>query len=318
MSEQPADWQDEDAVEEPLLAWVDRVADAEGLTREEAVDYLVSSYWQLQEVAELLQEPDAPGQQGPRSGERAAENPPNRIFDPVPEAGAGSAGSPMLDSDLDELKATVDDALERLTELEDVVDDMASEDQRVEPALGPDIEELDDRISEVEDRVTTIGRALDTLDQQTTALREESASMAAVDELEALMSALREESRSRHEGLKDRVTTELGHIRTILEHLLETRADAVDRTEGRTTDVQQRIEALLTDRERMVRIARTADREGLGSADCDDCGHTVDLGLLETARCPHCDATFTDLESTGGVFGWFRSATLRVGRPGSG
>ncbi len=56
------------------------------------------------------------------------------------------------------------------------------------------------------------------------------------------------------------------------------------------------------------RVKRAAVEAGVERAACENCGSTVPIGLLTEARCPHCEATVTDV-SPGG---WFRSAKLRV------
>jgi hypothetical protein len=51
---------DDERVSEPVLDWLDEIAAAEGLSREDAIEYLISSYWRLEEIVENL-EAGAPG-----------------------------------------------------------------------------------------------------------------------------------------------------------------------------------------------------------------------------------------------------------------
>jgi hypothetical protein len=57
-------------------------------------------------------------------------------------------------------------------------------------------------------------------------------------------------------------------------------------------------------------LAVAANRKGVTEADCETCGESVAVGLLAEPVCPHCAATFTDIEEQSGLFG---SATLVTG-----
>lgn len=58
------------------------------------------------------------------------------------------------------------------------------------------------------------------------------------------------------------------------------------------------------------RLREQANEHGIRSADCNDCGATLDVALLTDARCPHCASTFASVEPKRGFFG---SPTLEVG-----
>jgi hypothetical protein len=57
-------------------------------------------------------------------------------------------------------------------------------------------------------------------------------------------------------------------------------------------------------------LAAAANRRGVREADCEDCGGAVDVALLREPACPHCGATFADVEASSG---WFGSDTLVTG-----
>jgi hypothetical protein len=59
-------------------------------------------------------------------------------------------------------------------------------------------------------------------------------------------------------------------------------------------------------------LARTANRHGIKRAKCGDCETSVIIALLTEPSCPHCGATFEDIEPKRGFFG---SNRLVVGRP---
>lgn len=318
MDNQPTDRRDDDAVQKSTI-WLDQVAEAEGVTREEAIEFLISSYWQLKEVTDVLEEVETT--QDPASGapDEASAEPSGTEFDwNVDEDPETPEGTAAETADIQRLLGAVDDVFDRLDDFEDAVNQLAEVNEHVERVDSTAIENLDDRLREAEDTLETVDEAISALDDRTTSLREESARAARVDELAAEVLAIQDATTNRHDDLRDKVTDEFENIRTILEHLIEARGGEGDRSAPRLDAVQKRLEAIQLDRERVATITRLANREGLRAADCGHCGRTIDLGLLETAQCPNCEHVFTDLRATNGLLGLFRSATLVVvDQPGS-
>jgi predicted flap endonuclease-1-like 5' DNA nuclease/predicted Zn-ribbon and HTH transcriptional regulator len=60
----------------------------------------------------------------------------------------------------------------------------------------------------------------------------------------------------------------------------------------------------------LAHLTDTANRHGIDSAKCEDCGEAVDLSLLIEPRCPHCESSFSTIEPKGG---FFRSSVLHTG-----
>jgi len=79
---------------------------------------------------------------------------------------------------------------------------------------------------------------------------------------------------------------------------------------GAVLAVRAALEADRSAREVAADIRATANRNGDATATCGACSRRVRLGLLSEPECPHCAATFEDVEPSSGLFG---SATLRVG-----
>jgi prefoldin subunit 5 len=94
---------------------------------------------------------------------------------------------------------------------------------------------------------------------------------------------------------------------------LDERIDAMDR---RLEDAEERLQTVawivrdLREQEdyqnkrgaSLDAIKRAAAAEGIDQAACGTCGEDVFIGLLTEARCPHCDATVTDVEPADGFF----------------
>lgn len=118
MGEQPPAPGDYDPVQESVVRWLDEVAEAENITREAAVESLVSSYWQLKEVLELLDEPELP--------DRRLDSPDSARGDRSVHEGPGS-----IDRSEDDTIANASPA-----ELRDRLDDVESALETLEAELS--------------------------------------------------------------------------------------------------------------------------------------------------------------------------------------
>lgn len=54
--------------------------------------------------------------------------------------------------------------------------------------------------------------------------------------------------------------------------------------------------------ERLAELQRLAARRGVRTANCEDCGESLDIGLLPDPNCPHCDTEFHDITGRSGLF----------------
>lgn len=338
MADRPGGSRDDERVSQPVLDWLDEIAEAEGLSREAAVEYLVSSYWRLEEIVDLLeagQEPSAPDTTPERS---AAGDDPSELddlharFDYLLD---DLQGREARSSEGAEFRRSVVELGDRLERLEEALEPETAADPEPEPAA------LADRLSTVEARLASLEAELDDrsrgepdeLEAALDAVKRRVASLAGeldgvesrVDELaesattEERLDAMNQQVRSfqgsisrRHDSLHERVHGEFTHIRTILEHLLEATQANESRLDGAVEELEATLRSAAADREALAAITRTANRRGVSTADCEHCGESVDLGMLQTAECPGCEHAFDALETTAGLFGLFPSSTLTV------
>ena len=295
-SERPGETSLSLALPESLSEWLDDKAQAEGLTREEVLLGLLSAHHGV----------DADG----------------------PTESAGQGGTP---TDLRaELTDVVDERLERrddgepsAAELESLVADAVEEQlpdhlERAVAERAATDEALDDLerrfvglVDDVRERVVQVKRETDRkapADHDHPDLEE---GVAALDSELASVEALSEEL----DELVDRVDAGFDNFEEVLSYLTE----SVDELSGRQTTLAR---ALVETREELRKLAsrdaarsaaedvkREANREGVTTADCGECGTAVDVGLLTRAQCPHCSAAFTGVQSSSGFFGTDRLET---------
>jgi len=91
--------------------------------------------------------------------------------------------------------------------------------------------------------------------------------------------------------LKDTTEESRNHLDTLATAVLDVRSA----TKRVAAESAARVEA--------DRLKSTANQHGFRRANCEECDASVDLSLLAKAECPHCSATFLDLDPKDGFFG---------------
>jgi predicted nucleic acid-binding Zn-ribbon protein len=222
-------------------------------------------------------------------------------------------GRERIDPDrMDDLADRLDEIDERLAAIEasetgELGEQVADLDERV-----ADLEaDLDEKIQDVRERVIQVKREADAkapADHDHEELRRRVKHVGgAAESLDA-----------RLDDLEERVDEGFENFEEVLEYLTETsdELEARARTLAQATiGLRDRVAELETERSaRAVAedIRATANRNGDATATCGACSRRVRIGLLSRPECPHCAATFEDVEPSSGLFG---SATLRVGPP---
>lgn len=117
--------------------------------------------------------------------------------------------------------------------------------------------------------------------------------------------------------LESRVEAGFENYEGILEYLVDAadeNEEKLDATATAVVDLRRRVsERERADAERAAagELKRDANREGVTRADCEACGGSVALALLEAPYCPHCEETFDGVRARGGLLS-FGPATLTV------
>lgn len=235
-----------------------------------------------------------------------------------------------LDEEAERLDVSREELLRRLLSAYRIV----SEDEgTLEPALdgaasldGPDPGELDARLADLE---ADVQRKIEDVRERVVQVKRETDAKAPADHDHAdlrqqaegaagTLAQVRAEVGSIQETLaevRENVDAGFENYEDVLEYLAEETADleekltvlarAVVQVRRRTATVAARESA----RRAADDLAREANKWGVRTAKCGECGRRVDLALLDRPECPHCASTFSEVERGG----WFRPATLVVG-----
>lgn len=210
----------------------------------------------------------------------------------------------------------LDDAETHLASLEDDLDGLADR-------LDEHERETDSNVADLRERVVQV---LDTARSKADADHDHGALDARLEDVEAALDGV-ESNVERLEATAESVEADLGALDEQVEGgfenfeaILEGLADAVDDAEGKldalagaVVDLRERavaLESAQAQRAAAEELQAEANREGVGVADCEQCGGSVDVALLGTPRCPHCSGVFTGLSPGRRFFG---RATLTVG-----
>ncbi|WP_458205712.1 hypothetical protein [Haladaptatus sp. NG-SE-30] len=117
---------------------------------------------------------------------------------------------------------------------------------------------------------------------------------------------------------RERMDAGFENFESVLDYLtestdeLEDRLDVLARALVSVRDQTRTLAAQNARRAATAELARTANRHGIKSGKCEECETSVTIALLTEPACPHCGASFTDIEPKRGFFG---SNTLVVGTP---
>lgn len=218
----------------------------------------------------------------------------------------------------DELDSTPSDVLVRAVSAYRLLEH--HDDELTAAALDGEFEDIDarlerteteftEKIEDVRSRIVQVKRETDQkapADHDHAGLRERTES--------ALDAA--ERAQSEVETLRERLDGGFENYEEILEYLTETSDELDERlhTVARSLiDLRQRMAAFETadaERAAVAELKDEANRQGTRRAACEACGSDVDLSLLSSPRCPHCEASVTDVEP---ARGFFSSPTLVTG-----
>jgi uncharacterized phage infection (PIP) family protein YhgE len=77
------------------------------------------------------------------------------------------------------------------------------------------------------------------------------------------------------------------------------------------SDLRETVETHTGSSRAVDRLKQSAAEADVDRAVCDNCDQGVDIALLSEPTCPHCDATFGDVELPGGLFGKPRLSTAK-------
>jgi len=261
-----------------VAAWLDRTADDLGVDRETVVVQLIASY-------------------------RAAEE-----FDD--EEVTAALGIDVESQVRDIVAERLPDIAEAVAERVD-----AGDTEAVEESLTTEIDRVEtdftEKIQNVRERVLQVKQAADgkaEADHTHPEFGELATLSTAVDDLESALGALEsrvDDAADDAAAVDDRVADvedRLSEIERAVERLDEVE-DRLQRVAWVVSDLREAEQARSGGSEAIDRLKQTAAELDVDRAVCGNCSQAVDIALLHEPRCPHCEATVSDVRLPGGIFG---------------
>lgn len=205
----------------------------------------------------------------------------------------------------------------------------------LESAVEEVQDELDEKVTDMRERIVQVKREADakasadhthedlesrltTLSESVAESEEASKGIASLERQVEEFGTTVENLESDLSSFQERTEAGFENYETVLEDLLE----KTDRLKGRvqtlaetTGAFQDAIETLHGGeelREQVAALKREANRMGIVSADCEDCGAALQVALLTEPACPACGETFRGVERRSN---FLRSHTLSTGSP---
>ncbi|WP_276250376.1 hypothetical protein [Haloarcula rara] len=200
--------------------------------------------------------------------------------------------------------AAVDDVLEERVDstvrdrLPDITDAVES---RVEGRLDEVEDDFGEKITDVRQRVVQLKRELDGKAPA------DHDAFEAVGELDEHVTDLNRELvavRDEFEGDLTAQTERVDELETYFnefEKRLDDTEEKLKRVAWVVNDLRDDQGGRDAHQKAIDRIKRAAAQEGISSASCQNCGESVEIGLLTDPQCPHCGSTVSDVKPEGGI-----------------
>lgn len=295
------------------------MAAEKGVTESELLDEIMSSYWVLEDLSDVIVDQDVE----PR--EQRLDEPESEAADRQPAAPeattpARQPTTPREDVAEAEPKQPEDELEisgieQELEKLRTVIDELSNEDEISEdrPAeagaesTDPDDEFGEYKQAETEEEITPGSGAIDQIDAELGEIRSR------IGELETQFQTRRQEFEAEQDQLESWLENEFDNVEKVLEHLLST-TDNIEYRLGSAIEAhREQLEPLqeaYKEQSKLSTLKTEALQKGVETAECDDCGCEVSIGMLPEPYCPDCEREFTGVEDSG----WwpFSTDTLRT------
>ncbi len=290
--------------------WLEQTAEREGTSTDELLGQLVSTYWILSELTELVDE----SPYDTLSAQTAAEEGSSTSAETTEDDEAGSRSelvdvvqsiaemhskpepqqqsSQAIDSSVLELIRSMNQGGSgggnqgmSYRDVRAMVDDVKS----VEEDVSGLRQEVSGRLDSLESTVDDLGG---TVEQNTSVIQE--------------LTAEGTERSNRLDAIESRFESSYDDVREILSHLLDETDEHDAKLDTIVDAYDDDVTAIKHRQRRQVDLAELktdAARRDLSRATCEHCDNAFNIALLGEPACPHCDREITEFAKQSGSFG---------------
>lgn len=273
--------------------WLDEQAATAELDREELLLQLLSSYRQAIEHEDETDVSVVVDEDIERSIQDAVDE---QVSETLDDRLAAELDRRLDDQLRSEVAGIVEDILtEQVTEATNSVQrQLSNRIDTIEDDFQSKIEDVRERVIQVKTETDSKAPA----DHHHEAFETLDGVSKQVSKMEAELATLREEFDDTVPGHEETLSEMSGTVENLQERL-QTVAWVV-------SDLREAHESS-GGLEAVERIKRAAAKANIERATCENCGDTVAISLLTDPKCPHCDATVSNVEAAAG---WFGKPTL--------
>lgn len=286
----------------------EEIESADQLTQQRLTEEMRSSYWILEELRRLTDEFASESEQSSDSITSDDRAEPNST-----DSGNDSAGerlNEILTTVQTLEKARSNDTSNRSTDIEpslpidDSVVTFVSDLQRQLGAFGVDLEKLTER------QETRFGQFSDEVDRLTDRIdwmefiQEQFAEAADLHAVAEDLTASNEriaELQSTSDELESEMEREFDSIETLFHRVLDAVEGLDSELETAVSSFREELEPLQAhqlEREKLESLKAEAIRLTIRRGNCEKCGQSIDLSLLESPTCPSCSTLFTGIDTS--------------------
>jgi uncharacterized phage infection (PIP) family protein YhgE len=310
--------------------WLDQAADSKGIPKEELMDEMLSSYWILDELTELMRT------ETERSTAASSTTPTHRGLDTEIDPELDSEPALSTPESKDEGDESDEDglseehlhefqvAISKLIESQGTVDPRHSsgESQSDSPAstetedsasrdLHHQVEALDSKLEALDSRqdgqFERLSNELQLILDRVETLERDQDQFVAEDEIDALTSKIQEVDtqlkalRTTDDELASRMEREFDSIEQLFHRVIDALGDVESEVDAVTESQQSEMASLQqreAERKQLEKLKNGALVRGIKKGRCESCAQDLDLGLLESPECPDCGARFIGIGSS--------------------
>lgn len=341
------DWTERTDPDEQLDAfqeWLRETADREDRAPADVLRQVMSTYWILTELTELMDETDYEGMLQPdvtrESGSSADEDSGDHraIVDVIEsiakmqgaqEPQPAAAGSSTIDPGLIQLIDAIRGGDGASTDGTAV--DVEGKYQLAK--LSDEIQDLSAELRTIETRTTGLEKTVDDirsnqsskskrLERRMTRVEDELTRKPDTEDLEKVREGVQEQRAELSDRLartEDRFEDAYAAIKQILEHLLDASDTSEQRMDVLVAALESEIDSLAVahaEHERVADLKETASKRGITRPVCDGCDDPIELALLERPRCPSCNRPLEGFSTERSFLRTRHVATTRPPRKG--
>lgn len=341
---------DQESVDSAVFdEWLAQTAESEGISKSELMDRMLSSYWILDELTELVEGTESERPSGYPSTVSPESAPEPDADSETEETDASTdpnidrkAHSPSGHDESGDTTPTEENIREIQTAIRELIESQwaaelrrPSDDEQPDPSPPENVDT--DGVSEIQERIETLASEFEDIETRQESQFERLSgelqlALDRIDELEHQQDGYADESeiaalskeigglnerfealRAATDDLESEMDREFDSIEELFGRVLDVLDDLESDIESATDSYKKELEPLQqreAERKQLEALKTEALNRGVRKGVCESCDRTLDLALLESPTCPDCAAHLIGIDDSG----WnpFRPATFET------